>query len=129
MRILTLLLMLFALAACDAAGPGFRGADKVVRDYDGSRFTLRRQGNVIEAIRTNPEVLPRFQPIARKAGIAAQIETGCKAAWVVGDPSMMWIGLSCDGGKAPPKPRKSKVFFCDLYDVTTRGGTLECSKG
>lgn len=118
----------FGLAACDVAGPGFHGGEKVVREYDGSRFTMRRQGNVIEAIRTNPEMLPRFQPVARRAGIAAQIETGCKADWVVGDPSMMWIGLSCNGGKAPPKPSKRRVFYCDLYDVSAGGGTLECSK-
>ena len=129
MRILSVFLIILGLAACDTAGPGFRGTDKIVREYDGSRFTMRRKGDVIEAIRTNPEMLPRFQPVARKAGIAAQIETGCKAAWVVGDPSMMWIGLSCNGAKAPRKPRKSKMFFCDLYDVTSRGGTLECSKG
>lgn len=116
------------LAACDTAGPGFRGLDQTHVDYEGSRFTLRRQGDVVEAIRTNPEMLPKFETVARKAGIATQIETGCTAAWVVGDPSMMWIGLSCEGAKAPPIPRKTRVIFCDLSDLTPRGGSLECQK-
>ncbi|CUH74849.1 hypothetical protein [Tropicibacter naphthalenivorans] len=125
----TYVFLMLGLAACDAAGPGFRGVDKTVREVEGSRFTLRRQGDVVEAIRTNPEMMPRFQPVARKAGIAAQLETGCIAKWVVGDPSMMTIGLSCDGRKAPRKPRKSRVFYCDLYGITARGGALECQKG
>ncbi len=68
---------------------------------DGSAFTLRRRAAIVEAIRTNSEWLPKFQEVAPKAAIATQAWTGCKAAWVVGDPAMMWIGLSCEGSPAP----------------------------
>ena len=127
-----LLLLFFAtLAACDAAGPGFRGADKVVREVEGSRFSLRVRGNLAEAIRTSPEMLPRFPDVARKAAFAVQAETGCAVAWVEGDPSMMLLGLSCNGQKAPKRPKRSKMMFCDLYGMSTRHGVsegiLDCS--
>ncbi|MBV2359744.1 hypothetical protein KUH32_08155 [Thalassococcus sp. CAU 1522] len=121
------------LMSCDAAGPGFRGADKVVREVDGSRFTLRFRGNLVEAIRTSPEFLPRFPDVARKAAIAADTATGCKTAWVVGDPAMMTIGQSCNGEKAPPKPKRRKSYTCDLFDVRyspaldSGAGTLNCT--
>lgn len=118
-------LMCAGLAACDSAGPGFRGVEKTVSTVEGSTFTLRRQGDVIEAIRTNPERFPTFQPIARKAGLAAQQLSGCEAAWVVGDPSMMWVGLACEGRKAPPQPKKRKTLSCDFYDDRW-GGSVEC---
>lgn len=126
------LLLLLGLAACDMAGPGFSGAPKVVRQIDGSTFTLRFRPNMVEAIRTSPEAFPRFQPIARKAAIAAQMETGCHADWVQGDPSMMLIGLACDGRKAPKMPRKKSELYCDLSQFTVRdglgSGDLTCRK-
>ncbi|WP_323767209.1 hypothetical protein [Antarctobacter sp.] len=132
MRWLSCVLLLLGLAACDAAGPGFYGAEKRIREVEGARFTLRFQGNLVEATRTNPEWLPRFPDVARKAGIAAQIESGCRADWVEGDPAMMWIGLSCDGKPAPKRPRRPKTIFCDIGDITRRGatyaGALNCRK-
>ncbi|MFZ7092496.1 hypothetical protein [Primorskyibacter sp. 2E233] len=131
MRFLLLSLIL-VLCACDSAGPGFRGADKVQVDYEGSRFTLRRRGDVVEAVRTSPEFIPRFEAVARRAAIAAQIETGCHASWVEGDPAMMLIGLSCNGAKAPAKPKRRKMLYCDLYDLSGRdgvyAGAMECGK-
>lgn len=104
-----------------------------MREIEGSRFTLRFQGNLVEATRTSPEWLPRFEEVARKAGIAAQIESGCRADWVEGDPALMWVGLSCDGGPAPKRPRRSRTIFCDIEDLTGRNGTyvgaLSCRKG
>lgn len=132
MRLLSFMILLTGLSACDAAGPGFRGAPTVERTVDGSTFTLRFRDSMVEAIRTNPEMLPRFQPVARKAAIAAQVETGCKADWVQGDPAMMLIGLSCNGAKAPKIPKKRSQLYCDLSDFTVRDGTgsgaLVCEK-
>jgi hypothetical protein len=126
MRLFPLCLLL-GLAACDMAGPGFHGAPKLVREVEGSRFTLRFQGDLVEAIRTSPEMLPRFDAVARKAGIAAQMESGCTASWVEGDPSMMWIGLSCDGKAAPKMPRRPRTLFCDLTVVSPESGNLPAS--
>ncbi len=126
MRLFPVILLL-GLAACDTAGPGFSGLHKVVREVDGSTFTLRRRGPLVEAIRTNPEMLPRFQTIAPKAGIAAQQETGCTADWVMGDPAMMVIGLACDGQGAPKMPRKPRRFHCELFYAGQNVHELECA--
>lgn len=125
-----LLVALTALAACDSAGPGFRGLEKEVHEVEGSRFTLRRQGDVVEAIRTNTEFLPNLDEVGRKAFVAAERMTGCKAAWIQGDPALMRIGLSCDGRPAPKMPRQPAVLDCDLSDFYSRdgfgSGTLSC---
>lgn len=128
MRWLPCVPLLLGLAACDAAGPGFYGADKRVREVEGSTFTLRIQGPLVEAIRTNPEWLPRFEDVARKAGIAAQMETGCRADWVEGDPAMMWIGLSCNGKPAPKRPKRPRTIHCNIAASDSLGGTLTCRK-
>lgn len=121
------------LCACDHAGPGFRGLDKVERQVEGSRFTLRRNGAIVEAIRMNSEWLPRFPDVARKAALAAEDVTGCDAAWVQGDPAMVWVGLSCDGAIPPAIPKRHKVLQCDSTDFYSRGGlasgSLSCVKG
>ena len=128
------LLLAFALAGCDAAGPGFRGAEAVTRSVDGSRFTLRFRGDLVETVRTSPEWLPRFEDVARRAARAAEAERpGCRTAWVEGDPSMQLLGLSCDGAKAPARPKRRGMLVCDLEDLTARDGvaegSLSCFKG
>lgn len=117
--------LLLLLAACNTAGPGFRGIDPVVREFEGSRFLIRRDGPVAEVIRTNPEFNPRFDTVARKAALTLQDMTGCTAAWVRGDPAMMVIGLSCDGAKAPAKPKRQASFSCDIEDVYRSGASID----
>lgn len=125
--------LILVLPACDMAGPGFRGEERVKREFEGSRFTLRFSGDMAEAIRTSPEFLPRFEVIARKAGLLAQAETGCKVAWVQGDPSMQLMGLACDGRKAPRQPRRKRGIECYVFDAfaSAAGGSalLDCYKG
>lgn len=111
------ILLLLCLAACNTAGPGFRGIPPVEQTYDGSRFLLRQNGPLVEVIRTSPEVLPKFRDVARKASLLLQDRTGCIAAWVVGDPAMMVVGLSCDGAKPPRKPKRKVSFSCDADDI------------
>ena len=126
------LVSLLLLTACNTAGPGFRGTEAVKTEYEGSKFLLRQRGAIVEATRTNPEMLPRFEIIARRAGIATQLHTGCKAEWVEGDAAMMLIGLSCNGEKAPKKPKRQNMLYCDILDLQGRdglySGTLECGK-
>jgi len=125
MRLFPVILLL-GLTACDTAGPGFSGLPKTTHTVDGATFTLRQRGPVVEAIRTNPEMLPRFQSVAPKAGVAAQLQTGCTAEWVVGDPAMMWVGLSCDGQRAPKRPKKPRSFACELFYSGQNVHELEC---
>ncbi len=121
MRIILLFPVLLFLAACDGASPAFRDAHKVTTVVEGSRFTLRVRDNMVEAIRTSPEMLPRYDEVARKAAFAAERETGCKVAWAEGDPAMLLMGMSCNGAPPPPKPRRREMLFCDIVDGT--GGT------
>ncbi len=113
-------------------GPGFRGVEPIRTEYGGSTFLLRVQGNIVEATRTNPEMLPRFETVAKKAGLAAQRQTGCKAAWIEGDAAMMLIGMSCNGEPAPKKPKRQNMLYCDILDLQGRegvySGSLQCGK-
>ncbi|XAY81197.1 hypothetical protein ABFK29_00010 [Sagittula stellata E-37] len=128
MRLFPLVSLILGLAACDAAGPGFSGAEKVIREQDGARFTLRRRGDLVEAIRTNPEVLPRFRSVAPKAGIAAQRWTGCRAAWVMGDPAMMVIGMDCAGRTPPKMPKRRHTMYCELFAGAGHSFEMDCHK-
>lgn len=110
------LVLILLLTACTAAGPGFRGLDPVMREAEGSRFAIRRLGPMAEVIRTNPEWVPRFETTARRAALAVQAESGCRARWVRGDPAMMLVGLSCAGRKAPKMPKGPPSFTCDIFD-------------
>jgi hypothetical protein len=123
-----MVLALAALAGCDAAGPGFRGAEAVTREVAGSRFTLRFRGDLVEAVRTSPEWLPDFAVIARRAAFLAEAErAGCKTAWVEGDPAMLLLGLSCDGRKPPKRPDRRGMRVCELFEIRTRGAVYEGS--
>lgn len=127
MRLILSLILCLPIAACDSAGPAFRDAREIRHEVEGSRFTLRFQGALVEATRTSPEWMPRFEEVARKAGIAAQIHSGCRAAWVQGDPAMMWIGLSCNGAPAPKLPRRTRVIQCSFEAPKSAGFTdLQC---
>lgn len=72
----------------------------------------------------SPEFLPQFEDVARKAAIAAQIETECVAKWVVGDASLVRIGLSCNGARAPEKPRQRHSTYCEVEDLYARGDSF-----
>ena len=117
-----LILCLLALTACDSAGPGFRSAPALHRSVEGSRFTLRFAGDIVEAVRTSPEWLPRFETVARKAILAVADERpNCRTEWVEGDPALLMLGLSCDGHAAPKRPKRTQVYFCDLPNSTRVG--------
>ncbi len=115
MRIVWILSLLL-LTACNTGGPGFRGITPVEKRVDGSRFLLRVNGPLVEAIRISPEAFPRFEDVASRANIAAHELTGCLPRWTRGDPSMMVIGLSCNGARAPAKPKRNARYSCDVYD-------------
>lgn len=123
--------LLFVLGACVSAGPAFNSSTKIERRVEGSTFSLRRQGNIVEATRLSPEFLPKFEEVARKAAFAAQAETGCAAKWVDGDPALLRIGMSCNGERAPKKPRRRQSLYCDIEDLYARGdsfaGHMICS--
>jgi hypothetical protein len=132
MRVLVLPFLL--LAACNMAGPGFRGTPSTRAEAGGSHFLLRYNDGMVEVTRTSSEFLPRFQVIATRAAQAILDATGCESRWFVGDPAMMIAGVSCDGKPAPSKPRKKHSYTCDVtggYLTRKRGIAdlqLECKR-
>lgn len=101
-----LCLFTILLSAC-LPGGGVRG-DPVFVTIDGSRFEIRRAGNMAIATRRNFEWLPDAAAVSRKAARAVEDATGCAPAWVTGDPSVMRFGLDCPGGAGPPpRPRRA----------------------
>ncbi|SMC51358.1 hypothetical protein SAMN06295998_102124 [Primorskyibacter flagellatus] len=124
-RTMRVLLVLFVmLSACNVAGPGFRGAPATRAEAGGSHFLLRYSDGMVEVTRTSRAFLPRFPVIASHAAEAILMQTGCESRWFVGDPAMMIAGLSCNGGRAPPKPRKRRSYVCDVT-----GGYLSGRRG
>lgn len=125
-------IMTIGLFGCTAAGPGFRGIDPVAHSVEGSRFVVRSAPPIAEVIRTSPEALPRFDIVAERAAMAVASQTRCLPAWVMGDPAMMLVGMSCDGAKPPKMPKRRASFTCDLWrtyatqDVELDDLTLEC---
>lgn len=117
---LILLCLLSCLAACATGGPGFVGVDAERVTQDGSTFLFRRNGPLIEAQRVSPEWLPSFQPVARKAGLAAEARTNCAVDWILGDQAMMLLALACPGGPDPPNMPRSKHWRCDALGTATR---------
>lgn len=68
-------------------------------------FDIRLENGYAEAIRRNVLWPPRMNEIARNGGRAIESATGCKVAWMRGDPSVLTAGVDCGSG-APPKPRR-----------------------
>ena len=93
-----MLLLLTVLAACNTAGPRFRGLPARTVTIDGSTFDVRVNGRLAEAIRTNAEYAPRFGPIKDKAGQAMQLVSGCKVKEVRGDQAVATGVLDCGAG-------------------------------
>ena len=121
---------LLALAACNSGGPGFRGLPAQRVEVEGSRFLLRVKGGMVEATRISMEVPARFGPISERAQKAAFLQTGCEPDWVIGDPSVLLMGLSCGGAPAPKQPRRGRIS-CAIFSGYASAGLggsaeLEC---
>lgn len=82
------------------------------------------RGNRAEIRRVSPEIALSFQPIALKAAYAAEIASGCRAAWVQGDLHHLQVGLSCGGAR--PAPMHAKIgSYCALHNYDSRTNIRE----
>ena len=133
MKILTtggmryVLLCLFAaLAACNTAGPHFRGLEPVTVTVDGSTFDVRVRGELAEAIRTNAEYAPRFGPIRERAGRAMAMVSGCEVKEVRGDQAQATGILRCDD---VPKRAPVRGVLVGLDCVPVRGTKVKQLNG
>lgn len=115
------LILVFALAACDAAGPHFRGLEATTVTVDGSTFDVRVRGELAEAIRTNAEYAPRFGPIRARAGRAMAMVSGCEVKEVRGDQAQVTGILRC--GKVRKRVTRKPPIGLDCVPV--RGTELK----
>ena len=113
-----LLCLFFILAACNTAGPHFRGLEPVTVTVDGSTFDVRVRGELAEAIRTNAEYAPRFGPIRERAEPAMVMVSGCEVKEVRGDQAQATGILRCDGA---PKRAPVRGVPVGLDCVPVRG--------
>lgn len=116
------LAFLLILAACNTAGPHFRGLPATTVTVDGSTFDVRVRGDLAEAIRTNSEYAPRFGVIRERAGRAMAMVSGCEVKEVRGDQAQATGILRCGKGK---KQRPPHVVPLALECVPVRGSELK----
>lgn len=110
-------LFVVLLAACNTAGPHFRGIPATTITVDGSTFDVRVRDDLAEAIRTNTEYAPRFGPIRDRAGRAMAMVSGCEVKEVRGDQSQATGILKC--GKGPR--RRVRPTPVDIDCIPLRG--------
>ncbi len=118
--------MFCVLAACNTAGPHFRGLPATTVTIDGSTFDVRVNGRLAEAIRTNVQYAPRFGPIRDRAGQAMQLVSGCRVKEVRGDQAQATGILDC--GKGGPRIDRLKPqgeYECDAIDSYVSPATDE----
>lgn len=110
MRGLLISFCCFVLVACDTPGLRHMGVAPVTQEVGGMRFDIRVRDGVAEAIRTNAVWRPRIRDVANNGGRAIEAATGCRVAWLQGDPSVLLAGLDCgDGRRVPRKPRRKTL--------------------
>lgn len=113
------LLLLAILAACNTAGPHFRGLPATTVTVDGSTFDVRVSDRLAEALRTDPGYAPRFGPIRYRAAKAMELVSGCTVKEVRGDQAVATGILDCGDGGPPidyhlPQGEKS-CYTLDSY--------------
>lgn len=131
MHRIAIVMVILLITACNTAGRGFGRLPVQRVEAAGATFDLRRQGDIVEAIRVSKHAFPRYDWVAHRAALAAFSATGCEPKWALGDPSVVRLGLSCGGRKAPKVPKARATLYCDVtaYRVPRTDmaqGTMVC---
>lgn len=132
-HIVIAILAVLLLAACNTAGPHFRGLPATTVTVDGSVFDVRVRGELAEAIRTNTEYAPRFGPIRERAGRAMAMVSGCEVKEMRGDQAQATGILRCGkGGKrvTPTRPTAVECVPVRGTEIAQLDGTsveIECA--
>ena len=77
-KIFVPLVILVILSACASPSVQYVGVEGIPIDVNQSRFTVFKDGDDVQVIRTSREVLPNEQRIFANATIAIERTTGCK---------------------------------------------------
>ena len=109
MRLILCLLPL--LAACNTAGPEFRGLPATQITVQGSTFDVRVRDERAEAIRVNAQYAPRVGPIHARAAFAMTQVSGCRVAALKGDQAQVVGRLDCGGRPNGWQPRPAPPSY------------------
>lgn len=95
--IATTLSLLLILAGCDSPNPLATGYEVTKLSIEGSDFSVRSNGEVAEAIRTNYAPRRDFKRILLRAVVAMEVVTGCivDQTTVKGDPALIAARIDC----------------------------------
>ncbi|MEY8118754.1 hypothetical protein AB9F26_10875 [Falsihalocynthiibacter sp. BN13B15] len=95
--IVILLAVLLVVAGCDSPHPRTKGFEVTKLSVEGSDFSVRSNGEVVEAIRTNYAPRRDFGRVLLRAVVAMELATGCVVdqTTVKGDPALMAARIDC----------------------------------
>lgn len=70
----------------------------VAVEFEGSRFSVWREGDRVEVIRVSPEALPRLSVVLARAEVAIERATGCpvRSGSLKGDQAVVTARLACE---------------------------------
>ena len=94
----------------------------------GGKFDVRVGANADQFISKNFEWTPTFESVAHRSVALAARLSDCTVSWVIGDPSVQVLGLSCDGAPPAKKPKLWSKFSlsCDRYEYRHGPDELIC---
>ena len=118
-----MLLFSIVLSSCDTPGPRHMGVTPVRQETGGMIFDVRLRNGYAEAVRRNFVWPVRMNDIANNGGRAIESATGCRVAWLQGDPSVLTAGVDCGDG-APRKPRR-KLLCSGRVAASDRTGASD----
>ncbi|SDX57399.1 hypothetical protein SAMN05444358_107127 [Ruegeria halocynthiae] len=130
------LLAFLLLAACSGGTPYFRDLPATRVAVNGSVFDVRVRGELVEAVRVNPQYAPRLGPVRERAALAMTQVSGCPILDVLGDAAVTVGVLGCDqtsGKKLLQSAVSSSNYECidyGLYEGTSSDGgyqVFECT--
>lgn len=92
-----LAILLLALAACDSPSPRFAGGERSLIEVEGSRFSVYRVRDEVEAYRLSREARPREEEVRRRAILGIEAATGCwvRPGSVSGDQAIVRAKIDC----------------------------------
>ncbi|MGY3437510.1 MULTISPECIES: hypothetical protein [unclassified Marinovum] len=114
--------LLMLLTTCDTPGLRHMGVAPVRMEVGGMSFDIRVRDGIAEAIRTNAMFGVRMRDVANNGGQAIVSVTGCKVAWLQGDPSVLLAGLDCEDGQGVPRKPRGKTHCTGTVSAPYRNG-------
>jgi hypothetical protein len=124
MRIVSCILSILALAACNMTSPDYAGTQGTRVSVLGSDFDVRQRGDRAQAVRMNPEGLSRYDAAMTRAVMAIEQVTKCDVIRVAGDPSAAEARLDC--GPGATVARQPVEYDCDASEVYDGLYQVEC---